>query len=349
MKSLVRKFSPKNKTNIKKEAEECSVHIICHSSFMFEIMGLQYFRVHKVNSENYQTGPSKASTIRMILILSILLALVIAYVFFFAPNMNMTTSEETNLSLKNVVNRMINYAMNSFFVMVILVGIVQSFLTTRSYKKFILNLKDVIEMVPKDLDVKQDFQNFSNQVTRRRCFSAIGFVSLHIVAGCIYYFSEDHSEFYVRTILVFIPTLFLVVVTLKIIFIVHLTTQFLELLKKILRSLRNLEENDLEKISIDSILTCRKIYNKIYENSEFINQKFGLTILCSILTFVIAITVSGYELFLLFTREFKYSELAAVMHPNIQCTLLLSAIVFRCQRTTNLVSFMLYDSLTKSI
>lgn len=343
MKSIVSKLSTKNKVVEREEVQhngECHVNIICHSSFVFEIMGLQYFKVYKVNHENYQTGPSKANYIRMILILLSILSLAISYSFFFAPNLNMNLRVETNMSLKNLVNVMINYVLQSLFVMVIVSGILQSFLTTKSYKKFVLNLKDMIGLIPKDLNVNKDFENFRKRVTFRRCTSALIFISLHIIAGYFYYMVSVR-EFIVRTILSFIPTMFLVVVTLKIVFVVHLTTHFLELLKKILQNMRNSEQKDFEKITIESILTCRKIYNKIYENSEFINQKFGLTILCAILTFVICITVSGYEMFLIFTQKVHFGELMSVVHPNIQCTLLLSAIVFNCQRAKTVVSLSL--------
>lgn len=357
MKGLLRKLSRKSsKTGTESapaQLDDSNVAIICHNSFLFEAMGLQFFKIWHLNQDNYQKGPTKSRFLVMVVILSILMTLVLSYVFYFGSRMSLSSlsiqEEETkkeskgSVSIKNIVSVMINYVMSSLFVTVIFVGVVQAYLSTKGYKKFIMNLKDLIEIITKNFNMTMDFINFSKSVSCRRIISLISFLTLYIISGYIYYM-ESNTEFFIRTAIGFIPVFFLVIVTLKIIFTIHLTTHFLGLLKKILYEMRTTRSYDPEpnekrdKISVDKLLACRRIYNKLFENSEFINQKTGLTILCAILAFVFCITLSGYELFLLLTKESTLSDIISVLHPNIQCTMLLSGIVLNCQWSSNLVS-----------
>lgn len=353
MKSLIRKLSPKsnNKTVNADSEDDNNVAVICQNSFLFEIMGLQYFKIYNLNRDNYQSGPTKLGTIRMIIVLSVLMSLVLSYVIFFVPKINTFSADDgkqrEHISLKNIVKVMINYIMSSVFVAVVFVGIVQSFYTTKMHKKFIMNLKDIIEVIPKYFDLTMNLKRFNKMVKRRRIIYCLIFASMYAVAGYVYVL-ESYQEFFTRSVVRFIPTLFLVVVTLKIIFAIHLTTHFMELLKKILQGMRDeqkkyppVEDKKIieQIITVNKTLVCRQIYNKLFENSEYINHKMGLTILCAILAFVICITVTGYEFFLIMTSEFSYRGLIAVLHPNIQSTLLLSGIVLQCQRSSNLVIF----------
>lgn len=353
MKSLIRKLSPKssNKTANAESDDDNNVAVICQNSFLFEIMGLQYFKIYSLNRDNYQSGPTKLGIIRMIIVLSVLMSLVLTYVIFFAPKTHFSSADDgkqrENISLKNIVNVMINYILNSLFVVVVFVGVVQSFYTTKMHKNFIMNLKDIMEVIPKHFNLTMNLKRFNKMVKRRRIISCLIFVSMHSIAGYVFVL-ESYQEFLVRTVVGFVPIFFLVVVTLKIIFAIHLTTHFMELLKKVLKGMRDEQKKyqpaedkkiNTKMITVNKALVCRQIYNKLFENSEYINQKMGLTILCAILTFVICITVTGYELFLIMTNEFSYRGVTAVLYPNIQCTLLLSGIVLHCQRSSNLVSF----------
>lgn len=337
------------------ESKDLDILTICHNSFLFELMGLQYFKIKNLNRDNYKTGPTKLGIIRMIIVLSVLMSLVLSYIFVFSPMLSTSllggVKKVGDVSLKNILNVMIYNILSGLFAMVIFVGIVQSFFTTKGYKKFIMNLKDVMDDIRLNFNVTTNMKEFTKTVNLRRAIACFIFVSIHAVSG-YFYILDSYQEFLVRTVVGFIPTFFLVVVAMKIIFTIQLTSHFLELLRKILQAMREQhkycqpiigavgEKTNGEMITVNNVLICRQIYNKLFDNSEFINQKMGLTILCAFLSFVFCITVSGYELFLLATREVSNGGLFAVLHPNIQCNLLISGIVFHCQRASNLVSIL---------
>lgn len=334
---------------IPESQNDSDILTICQSSFLFELMGLQYFKIKNLNRDNYQKGPTKLGIIRMIIVLSVLMSTGLSYIFVFSPMLSTSLlggMKKEDFSMKNILNVIINHVLSVIFVTVIFVGIVQSFFTTKGYKKFIMNLKDIMEAVGLNFNVAMKMKELNKTVTRRRAIACFVFTSIHAVSG-YFYILESYQEFFVRTVVGFLPTLFLVVVTMKIIFAIQLTSHFLGILRNILQEMRDPQKNrqitDGENvngkiITVNKALLCRQIYNKLFENSEFINHKMGLTILCAILAFVFCITVSGYELFLLMTREVSNGGLFAVLHPNLQCTLLLTGIVFHCQRSTNMVS-----------
>jgi hypothetical protein len=225
--------------NIKMSVEDSSLSLkqvksktllqICESSFLFEVMGVQHFKVKEVNADTQDKRPTKLRFLYMIFVLTFFLTLVLSYIAIAYRLRSENKNKEDDLSIKNLLKVAIGHALNVLFVLIIITGILQSFICKK-------------------------------RVQIRRFFCLIFFTSLHISTGIIYF--EKQIVFLQKSILGFFPTFFLVIISLRLVFNIGLVNHSLQILTRIFVEMRKRsrseESNEASKASVNRIITCRK-------------------------------------------------------------------------------------------
>lgn len=309
------------------------LHTVCENSFLFELTGVQYFKVMEVNADNQSEGPSVKRTIYMIFIMTLLTSLSITYTYIATTMKEQTESE---LSIKTILQITLNHALNVSFVLIMFTGVLESFTSTKSSKKFIMNIVNIGEIVEDNFQCDTSFDEFARRVKIRRFFCLSYFALFQILASFIYYRSK--IVFLQKSILGLFPIFFLVIITLRIVFNINLVNYSLELLKKIIIEMKTRNANEQDRNISSHIISCRKIYNKIYENCEIINNSFGFTIFFLVCGFVTVLIVTGYELLLMITSKYEIEEFVGRLHALIHCLSLLTILILHCNRSSTNVS-----------
>lgn len=282
---------------------------------MLELTGLQYFSLKTISKENFKQRPSVLRLVQMLFLLTVITSSVVIFII------SDHSHYAARLSAKNVMMYAIQHSMNINLVLVAGSCLVQSFVSTRSTKKIFLNLREISELCFRDFKVPFDFVALKRASWKRFFFMIIGFSIMHGALALNY---SKQPDVMLQIAFGTLPMLFLNFVSMKFIFYVNLVNFELNLLGHLMKnifkpktlrvydliSVKTLISVDPHNVKLRKLQTARKIYNLIYETGNLVNDSNGLTVLIFLTSFVIALTASGYEIFVIIIGDLETEKIA---------------------------------------
>lgn len=270
--------------------------------FIFEVFGLQYFSLQKLSPENFKTKPGHCRILYMLFILVIIVSMTVGYII------HDHTQILEPITMKHLVMIAVQQSMNFGILLVVTVSLVQSYVSTNNIKGIFMNTRDIIQLCVYDFKIAIDFNRIKSEARKTLRNFVIFITTLHGTLMLIHMNSFDEL---LQMMLGMLPIFFLVMVEYKFVFYVDMVNRQLEFLKNLLEDtfkyqlIRNIDDFNFHltvrpiKAPDDPIRKLRaawKIYMKIYDISRLINDSIGLTVLVMLMSLVIALTVSGYEI-----------------------------------------------------
>lgn len=273
--------------------------------FLFEILGMQYMSVKKVTTRNWTEKPSKLRLVFMIGMVAFIISFVLTYII----QDDATMKEVVNS--KNILTFVLQRTLHFLVVVLICTSIIKSYLSTVLIKQLYLNTATLIR------DCAGDFQTpFDYQKIRKRAWSKLTTMLLFLFSthGALMVLHRNILSNVKLLLLGLIPMLFILACVFHYIFYASFLNHQLDFLMRLLHSVFDPEPQLIVVINIISkneplktletpantatkkLKTIWKAYNTVYENGQLINRSFGFTILALLVTLVITLTNSGYEL-----------------------------------------------------
>lgn len=285
---------------------------------VLEAIGLQYFSLKSLTEKNSKTRPSVWRVVYMIFLLILISGLVIIYVA-----RDHTRIKQDEITIKNVIMFMIQHSMDIGLSLVICVGLIHSLVSTQCVKKVYLNSNEVSRLINDEFKMAFNYKSVRKEAWRKLVFVLMFVLTLHVIVILVHAGTPDNVY---QLLLGILPMLFLSMVVYKFIFYVCMINHQLAFLKVILddvfkvKTIKPIETINLHltiikpvNTKVDELKKLRiisKVYNIIYENGSLINASHGFTMLILLLSVVLAITVSGYELFVIALGGFPREQLA---------------------------------------
>lgn len=271
---------------------------------LLELAGLQYFSLKSLDIDA-KKGPSIPRTVYMLFLLVCINALTIAFIV--NDKLIATGDLTTQKLLTCIVQRSISVGM----VLVLCTSFVQSYVTTENIMKVHLNSKEIARLS----QVFKIFINFKKVKIKAWKMIWMMFGFLATVHGSLMLAHLNNSAEILQILLGCLPMVFLLVIVYKFVFYVNMVNSQLKFLNKLLcrifqyqpiKIIDNINYHLMHvkplKPADDTLSKLRviwKIYNNIYESGILINESIGLTVLVLFMGIVIALTVSGYEMYII--------------------------------------------------
>lgn len=266
---------------------------------IFEFIGLQNF---SVNQLNLLESPSACRFLYMIIRMCIMCLLMVFYII--------GVSEKSG-NHSNVLMTFIQGTMNLGMILAICISFLQSYFSSSKIKKYFLNFKEILNIMHNELLIDLDFVKIRRRIYVRLFVLWLTFTGFYFMSG---EYNSGHEDLTIL-FLSYIPIMFVVLIIFHYIFFVDLINQLLELITNFMlqmnvprfintqtidgKPIKTVKTVDDFNENFRKIETCRYVYNKVYENGSLVNGSFGMTILLIFLNIVIALTVSGYKIFIL--------------------------------------------------
>lgn len=284
---------------------------------IFELMGMQYFSLKHSNRNNFSNRPTNYRRAHM-LIMSLFLSLFVASFI-----LTVDVIEIDKVTPKRILMFAIQSYLKFGLIFVVFIGAIQSYASTKNFKRFFMNLKEIANLSFREFNLDIDFKLLKKESLRRTAIVLICFFSSHSVVCYLTFVAEgkvfDYSEFTIATTLV----VFIVMITYKFVFYVCMINYQLMFLNKILGKIFKQEHvavvNNINfqlltntETSTRKILQARIIFKKIYENSCLINKSIGLTFLILLINTVVALTSAGYEAFKIIVKGIEAERTAGL-------------------------------------
>lgn len=283
--------------------------------FVFELMGLQYFSL--VN-DNLKDRPTALRTAFMFVIITLISTLLLCY-FSFVP------LKEEIITSKTVLNFAIKHSMGVGLLLVVYTSIIQSYISTRSIKKVYLNTKEIVRIVYREFNVPVDFNLIKRAARKSILLMSLFLVTVHIVLAIKTVKSLLNA---IDSVFSLFAVFFLLVIVYKFVFYVAMVNSQLLLMRDLLRGVfKNFitkpnftTSSEIARLTEDPLKqfrAARRIYNLIYENASLINSSNGLTILILLISIVITLTASGYEIFISIVGNIPETQISSKFEKAI--------------------------------
>lgn len=284
---------------VKKIEEELNRCLI-----LFEYTGLQYFSLKSLTQSNVDSRPSILRTIYMLVLFVFVNAMAVSYILLDH------SAVKGALTSKNVIMFVVKHSMNVAMVIILSVSFVQSYTSTRHIKKVYLNTKEIARLCSEfKLDI--DFKQIRNDAWKR---VAVMISFIFLMHGSVMLAHRNSPNSTLQLLLGILPIFFLLMIVYKFVMYVDMVNSQLRLLErlfmdvfqyqpiKILENGINVQLKHVEPSKpfneiLNKLRVVWKIYNVIFDNGSLINDSLGLTVLTLLIGLVIALTVSGYEVF----------------------------------------------------
>ena len=282
------------------------------SLFLFEVLGLQCFSLKHLKPENVDKRPNILRTIYMFLLFCSLCAFTVGYV-----------SHDRALTLQKKEPKyflvfIIKNSMSVGLILVVFTSFVESYRSTKNIKKIFLNAKEITKACFNKFNVVVDFKKSKKGSWKRVLKGIIFLVILQffvIISNVL--FSRDGS--FVVLFQLF-PSTYLLMIVFKYVFYVGMVNNQLEELKELLVNTFKQQESEIiengKSITVLSTMdplcklrACWRIYNIIYENGLLINESQGLTVLMCLGSLIVALSISGYQLFVIIVGGMLSSQI----------------------------------------
>lgn len=270
--------------------------------FLFEVFGMQFFSLKHLTKKNYKDKLPFARKIQMILLSLFIISLVACFSIF-----NMEENINIKATPKNVLTKAIQTYMRFCLVIVIIMSAIQSCASTQNIKLFYINMQEIAQLGFSNFNLRFNFKAFIKAAWIKFAIMLMFYATMHtiVIALNTREFNAIGAILSIFFVIVFKMIIF------KFVFYVCLVNYQLEFLKLLLDStfiyqpvkiIDNINYHLLHvkplkpaESSLRKILKSRMIFNKIYHNGKLVNESIGLTMLSLLISSVVTLTSSGYE------------------------------------------------------
>lgn len=273
-----------------------------------EITGLQYFSLKNFFKDKSRKGTHFCRKI----VFCFYLVAYLTFIFIALPSAPFVNASLTSQNVILVLFRVIR----SFSKLVgYLAFLIQSYVSTENVKKFFLNTQLIAEWSHQDFYIEMNFAKVRRDAWYR--FFAINLYWALPYCGIIYVNSRSLGEtVYMAVFAIFYVGFSLAIATKNIFFIMLINFQ-LRHLEKLLQSIfqpqydlivgkvydLTIGDNKSEDGNMKQLLVVWKIYNKINENADLINNSMDASMIFILINAVMAFLTSGYELVISFVSS----------------------------------------------
>lgn len=258
-----------------------------NSLIIFEVFGLQYFSLKKLNVKELKARPS---AVRLIYLIVLLFSMTIVAVWFVTTEAILDTNEK--VTAKNVLTFAIQHSLNFGFILVIIASFIQSFLTTSNVKKIYFNLKEIADIALEHFNMRMDYKEIRKTLSRRLTVVIIIFLILYF---SIFFVRSGPKNDMLTIFVGIIPLLLLLLVAYKFVFYVAMVNCHLRIIQKLLNEIfrhslvtvKTIDRVNIQTLNIQAIkkyenpirklLGVRQAYNLVYEIGILINESNGFT------------------------------------------------------------------------
>lgn len=262
----------------------------------FQLVGLQYFHYQDL-AFSHKANRSTCQYLSMISRLLILMSFMALSVYGHITN----RTHQDNSALMSLIQ----ITLEMMKLVIVFLSVVQTFMATNKIKKFYENINEILNLFNDQFGTNLDFDKLRRRIKIRLLIFSSAFTGLFLMM----------DEFKLHLLFSYFPAILLVFFLFYFIFFVDILNQMLFMLVISIKSmsdnfkfhvsvLSNLEESKsmyaIHRLNsnLRKLKACRKIYNTILDNSNAINESFGLTLLLFLITNVLTLTVKGYEIFI---------------------------------------------------
>jgi hypothetical protein len=273
---------------------------------IFEVFGLQYFSLKSV----IENGVPKKLPYFRILYMLLVMGITIGFLSVYLLADREYLIEK--VSAKTVLTYVIMHSMKMGMFIVIIVSLVQSFLTTKKVAKIYENMEKISKITTEDFKVVQYYYNIRKKL---RIHGILMFAFFVVTEVFMISFCQNLEKIIMQSCYI-IPIVFLLTNVYKFIFYVQLINNQLENLIALMDSIflmksaaKYADNFDINLIPVkvhrssDDIfrkfVSAKRIYNILFESGCLINEAMGLTLLILLIIIVIALTASGYQIFVI--------------------------------------------------
>jgi len=312
-------------------------------TLLFEVLGLQFFSLKSLDYKTVNNAPSLKRKMHLICTLMLI----------FCTNALVVSRHEYGLEEKLSANTIfmlaIQYSMNVILIVVDFLGIIKSYTSTKKFQEIFINTFNILQLIEVEFKIKVDFAEVRRIIWKKNVI-LIGFVGLFYL---LYVFLEVKKiSDLLHFVLLFFSYLYIVGIVLKFQFLVLMTNSHLKLIGEALNMLLIKQSDQLtflipfavKPAKIDAfnrkILTIRKVFNITNKNAKLINDCMGFQIFLILTALVILLTIMGYRLFILVLDNKDFTQLYGKIYVTAFGIAILLNIVFACQETQNMVSFL---------
>lgn len=273
---------------------------------IFEIFGLQYFSPKNVLENGVPERLPYLRGIYMLLLMIAYFAFLSIYLFFERDDLDL------NVTAKTILTYSIQHTMKIGMFFIIFVSLLQSFLTSNKIAQIFHNVKIISTIITEDFKVSQNYEKIKRKLNRHGLMVMLVFVLIEMTVIIIT--SKSFEEVLLQ--LCYLLVLFVLLLTIyKFIFYVQVINCQIQKLNELLEGIFHVERpRVIEDLSINTIsvkvhkvtdeifknfVSSKKIYNILFENGSLLNESMGITMLLVLIILVIALTASGYQIFVI--------------------------------------------------
>jgi hypothetical protein len=279
-----------------------TVKYLSHCAALFQICGHQFFSVKTLSSQNLNQYPSLFYSVYFIFVFVALTSQMVVFALFASSD-----DIEVKLSPKTVLNYVVQHSMYVGLILIICVSAIQSYFATPLTRKIFWNCIKIARMCQEEFSYTID-----HRLIRRKVFAyftfVVSFKLFFDMVLCFFQRTFEEENVFARTFFAVVPLLYMYTTSFKFIFYVKLVNYQLLSLQKLVLQIPSAKTNFPGRVGFyvktirpnksiataKKIVNLRKIFNVIYDNSEFINRSMGITVLTIVAVMVIVITASGY-------------------------------------------------------
>lgn len=275
-----------------------AVRYFSQCAWIFQVLGQQFFSVQSLTFDNLNTPPTRGYLVNFVCYFVVLNTQLGIYIYLYL------FKNPIKLTPKNFINVLVQYFYWTGLVLLLSVGLIESFRTTPVMKKFFWNFIKISSICRRDFGHTIDHKIIQIQTFRD---SLVLFLIYGVSEAILRSYDEDAVV--LKLCIISVPKFYFVVIFYKFIFYVKMVNFHLNEVSTLLSkafakpSFQTSElifftKNNPRVISdIEKRLrSLRTIYNMISSNADIVNHSMGFSILIITLIMVTFITSTGYYL-----------------------------------------------------
>lgn len=306
----------------------------------FEIFGLQYFSLHKLNYKNANKSPSKFRAAYFIFISFLFGTSWLLIDNILTKTRNKKTTEVTNKNMLSAV---------MYIIIKILMGVnylaifLEGFTSARETKKFFINTREISQLF-----CEMNCQALQFKSVKKILVSIFLFLSIHTITSClngIYLHADELSNIMFTGYLNF----FLVLGTFRLFCTVAIINQQLKQFKVSIENISSYQImrksfstkivssrfSDDQAYTVKNLRRARIIYVKILENTNISNSSNRWTMLLYVILTILHLITLSYKMVLIVKGTIPLTH-KTFYNLFIRLSWL-TMIVIHCQQTNTLV------------
>lgn len=262
---------------------------------MFQYFGVHFFDLKRFKQKKIEC-PSKFQFLHMLV--QVIVVILLAGYYAYKSFLNKYESE-------NILMNAIMFAMNFGLLVVLFVGTLQLFVSSKRLKKVFWLIREMFIIIDYNFTSQFDVNAFNRRIRNITVTIYIGFSASYVIV-------DDYDLLMNNIIFSFIPLFLIMTIVLSYAFYLSLINQMIHFVSTNIEKIFEINEEmnfmNYRRIIVSSkflqrpyenlkkLKACRQIYNIITECGNLINESFGLTVLLLLIFSITHLSILGYKI-----------------------------------------------------